>query len=47
MLYAESQAMIDQLEQDKETFLANQKQAQKEQENFEAELQKLYKEQKL
>ena len=46
VLYAESQAMIDQLEQDKETFLANQKQAQKEQENFEAELQKLYKEQK-
>lgn len=31
VLYAESQAMIDQLEQDKETFLANQKQAQKEQ----------------
>ncbi|WP_124098591.1 M23 family metallopeptidase [Ruminococcus sp. Marseille-P6503] len=45
VLYAESQAMIDQLEQDKETFLANQKQAQQEQEEFEAELQQLYKEQ--
>ncbi len=45
VLFSESQAMIDKLEKDKETFLANQEQAAEEQEAFEAELQQLYKEQ--
>lgn len=45
VLYSESQAMIDKLEKDKAAFLASQKQTQQEHEDFEAELQKLYKEQ--
>ncbi len=44
-LFEQSQAMIDQLEKDKETFIANQEQAQAEQDAFEEELAQLYKEQ--
>ena len=44
-LYAKSQAVIDQLEEDKAAYEANKEQINKEQEDFEAQLQKLYKEQ--
>lgn len=44
-LYAKSQAVIDQLEEDKAAYEANKDQINKEQEDFEAQLQKLYKEQ--
>lgn len=45
VLYSESQAMIDQLNKDKEVYIANQNQAKEEYDSFEAELQQLYKEQ--
>ena len=44
-LYAKSQAVIDQLEEDKAAYEANKEQINKEQEDFETQLQKLYKEQ--